>query len=223
MKELNLLKLYPKKDQSRSKVSNERSVVHRIVAGDRDFDFFDGDRSYGYGGLKQDFRWEPIARDICATLGLKKNARVLQINCEKGFLLHAFSNHIESNQIVGTESSEYALVHSYSRDEYSLVKSKLPRLVFKSNSFDLVISLGNVYTLSLKDALNHLTEIERVKKFHSYVTLATYENEEQYFLFKKWSLLANLILKRSEWLDLMKMAGYSGYYSFIDSKYLGLE
>jgi hypothetical protein len=222
MSEIDLLRLYPRSDKTRSEISVNRSIIHRIVAAERDFDFFDGHREFGYGGLRQDFRWDLVASDILQILNLSDNSTVLQVNCEKGYLLQSFSHHLESNQITGTESSQYAISQTYSKNSYNLVKSKPPKLPFKRVTFDLVISLGNVYTLSLKEAIIHLREIERVKRKYSFITLATYETAPQLLKFKEWSLLGNLILKRDEWKDLMKYAGYTGYYSFIDSDSLSL-
>lgn len=222
MSEIDLLRLYPRINKARRKISVKRSIIHRIIAAERDLDFFDGHREFGYGGLHQDFRWDLVASDILQVLSLIDNSTVLQVNCEKGYLLNSFSHHLESNQIIGTESSQYAISQTYSKNSYNLVKSKPPNLPFKSVTFDLVISLGNVYTLSLKEAITHLREIERVKRRYSFVTLATYETAPQLLKFKEWSLLGNLILKRDEWKDLMKYSGYTGYYSFIDSVSLGL-
>lgn len=222
MSEINLLRLYPRSNQHRNKISVNRSIVHRIVASSRDYDFFDGFREFGYGGLRQDFRWDLVAKDILQTLELGKSTTVLQVNCEKGFLLKSFSNDLDSNQIFGTESSQYAISQTYSKNDYNLVKSELPYLTFKSETIDLVMSLGNVYTLSLMEAITHLREIERVKRRYSFVTLATYKTATQLLKFKEWSLLGNLILKRDEWKDLMKYSGYTGHYSFVDSVTLGL-
>lgn len=222
MSEIDLLRLYPRSDKTRGEISVNRSIIHRIVAAERDFDFFDGHREFGYGGLRQDFRWDLVASDILQILNLSYTSKVLQVNCEKGYLLHSFSNDLESDKIIGTESSQYAISQTYSKNSYNLVKSKPPNLPFKSVTFDLVISLGNVYTLSLKEAIIHLREIERVKRKYSFITLATYETALQLLKFKEWSLLGNLILKRDEWKDLMNYSGYTGYYSFIDSDSLGL-
>ena len=222
MSEINLLRLYPRSNQARNRISVNRSIIHRIVAAGRDYDFFDGCREFGYGGLRQDFRWDQVAKDILQTLELGKNTTVLQINCEKGFLLKSFGNDLDSNQVFGTESSQYAISQTYSKNNYNLVKSELPNLSFKSSTIDLVISLGNVYTLSLMEAITHLREIERVKRRYSFVTLATYKTAPQLLKFKEWSLLGNLILKRDEWKDLMKYSGYTGHYSFVDSISLGL-
>ena len=41
-----------------------RTIEHRIIASEREKIFFDGDRNYGYGGLKYDGRWSGVAKKI---------------------------------------------------------------------------------------------------------------------------------------------------------------
>jgi hypothetical protein len=52
--------------------------------------------------------------------------------------------------------------------------------------------------------------------------LATYETEEEYFLFKDWTLLGALLFKREEWLEILKEVKYKGNYWFTDAKSLNL-
>ena len=51
MREFNLLENYPKLDQPRYVASNLRTIKERIIAGNREKDFFDGHRNFGYGVL----------------------------------------------------------------------------------------------------------------------------------------------------------------------------
>ena len=55
---------------------------------------------------------------------------------------------------------------------------------FANDYFDFVIALGVVYTLNLEQALKTIHEIKRVTKKFSFITLASYNNDEDYFLFK---------------------------------------
>ena len=222
MPEKYLLKNYPKVKGARQGTSLNRSIHHRIIASYRGIDFFDGDRLYGYGGLKQDGRWDLVVPDFVREYNLANESSILQINCEKGFFLNSFHKVIDSINLVGIESSDYAIANTYNPKNYALVKSNIPMIPFDSNRFDLVISLGNVYVLTLQGAINHLKEISRVCKKSSFITLATYKNENQYWAFKNWSLLATLILKREEWIEIMQEADYDGDYQFIDSEYLNL-
>ena len=50
IKEINLLKKYPKTKRDLSKRGNEKTEEDRIIARRFDKEFFDGDRKNGYGG-----------------------------------------------------------------------------------------------------------------------------------------------------------------------------
>ena len=80
-----------------------------------------------------------------------------------------------------------------------------------------------VYTLNLGDAIQCLRRIDRLG-FRSFITLASYDTEEDLRLYRKWTLLGTtVILKREEWIEVMKHAGYVGDYTFIDAKRLKLK
>ena len=78
----------------------------------------------------------------------------------------------------------------------------------EDNKYDFVMALGVVYTYTIKDSIKVLAEIERVGKGKSFVTLASYSNEEDYWLFKDWTLIGSTILKKEEWIEIMKQAKY---------------
>ena len=58
MRELYILLNYSKKKVERYVGKGIRTINHRIIASEREKNFFDGDRNYGYGGLKYDGRWK---------------------------------------------------------------------------------------------------------------------------------------------------------------------
>ena len=64
MREFNLLEEYPKLDQPRYVASNLRTLKERIVANQRDENFFDGHRNFGYGGYKYDGRWKKGSKKV---------------------------------------------------------------------------------------------------------------------------------------------------------------
>ena len=77
-------------------------------------------------------------------------------------------------------------------------------LDYKNNFFDFVLALGVVYTQTLDKAITLLKEIDRVSNGKSFVTLASYETKKDYFLFKDWTLLGVLLLRKEEWLEVLK-------------------
>ena len=109
MREYNLLDNYPKLDQPRFLASNLRTIKERIVAGDREKDFFDGHRNFGYGGFKYDGRWKKVVKKISEEFDINEKSSFLQLNSEKGFLLKDFKDLYPKINIKGLETSNYAI------------------------------------------------------------------------------------------------------------------
>ena len=223
MNEFNLLKGYPIASKPRIVSSDLRTINHRIVASQRNISFFDGDRNYGYGGFKYDGRWKIIASNIINNYSLENTGRVLQINSEKGFLLKDLKDKNSQLELYGTETSTYAISNSMPEIKNNIIFSSPNKLPFPDNYFDFVIALGVVYTVSLEEAMKTLREIVRVTKKNSFITLASYSNSENYFLFKDWTLLGTTILKNNEWIEVLKSVNYNGDYFFTNSYTLNLK
>ena len=68
------------------------------------FDYFDGDRKYGYGGFRYDGRWVPVAQDMVKHYALKSGARILDIGCAKGFLVHDRMKVLPGVMLLGSTS-----------------------------------------------------------------------------------------------------------------------
>ena len=58
--------------------------VHCMLkAKEYEFDYWDGDRRYGYGGYRYDGRWKPVAQQLIDHYKLGPNARILDVGCGK--------------------------------------------------------------------------------------------------------------------------------------------
>ena len=222
MKEFNLLEGYPTPEMPRVVGKNLRSITSRLIASRRDKEFLDGDRNNGYGGFIYDGRWVSVASRINELYLKSPNTKFLQINCEKGFLLHDITNLNNLTQVFGTETSPYAIQESLKSIKANVIQADPTGLPFEDNFFDYVVAVGTIYTLTLVDALKALAEIVRVSKGNSFITLATYETEEEYFLFKDWTLLGTLMFKKNEWIEILKSVNYEGHYYFTSSSSLNL-
>ena len=110
------------------------------------------------------------------------NSNFLQINCEKGFLLNDIQTIRKDINIYGTETSDYAIENSMSSVKKYISKQLPYNLNFNDNYFEFVIALGVVYTQTLDNAIKVLKEIVRVSNGKSFITLATYETEEEFFI-----------------------------------------
>ena len=91
------------------------------------------------------------------------------------------------------------------------------------HEFDIVIAIGVVYTMTLRDCISCLKEIQRVGNGKSFITMGSYYDEESKRLFKDyWSLLGSTVLHVDEWIYVLKEAGYTGDYTFVTSDTLNL-
>lgn len=222
MREFNALEGYPEPKNLRVVGPNIRTIHNRIVASYRDHRYYDGDRNDGYGGFKYDSRWVPIAANMCKEYGLQETSAVLQIGCEKGFLLHDFHQLHPNMNIRGTDISRYAIENAMESVKSFIQEAPFTKLPFDDNEFDFVIAIGVVYTMNLADAIACLKEIQRVGKGKSFITLAAYRTEEEKKLFEWWTLLGATCLHELEWVEVLKHVGYTGDYKFTTARSLHL-
>ena len=215
MREFDAFPIYP----PAKRVAN-RTIANRIAASYRDKEFYDGDRMNGYGGIVNDGRWGPVADQLIKVYDLKPGSVVLQVGCHKGFLLDEFLK--RGMSVNGTEVSGYAISQAPLSVKYTISQSPCSRLPFGNHVFDLVLCVQPVYAVILSDAIKCLVEIGRVGKGKSFITLGTYETDEDLKLMRKWAILGNLILTKEEWLAVLEHVGYAGDYRFDTAEFLGL-
>ena len=224
MKEYNLLSDYSQTKVKRFVGKGIRNIEHRIIASERGNLFFDGDRNFGYGGLKYDGRWSGVAKKIIKKFDLKDNSKMLQLASEKGFLIHEIKKINPKINVSGFETSKYAVSKTIKPVKKLIKKfTSFSDLSLIHSKFDCIIALGVVYIHTLSDAIQLLKNIQRLSKGKSFITLASYETEKDYWLFKDWTVIGSLLYKKEEWKKIMKYAGYKGYYSFTNSKKLNLK
>ncbi len=222
MREFDILKGYAQPKEPRYVGPNIRTIKNRIAASYRDERYYDGNRNDGYGGFKYDGRWRNVAKSMVSEYGLTEKSALLQVGCEKGFLLHDFHEYFSNMKIRGVEMSDYAISHCMPSVKEYIVRSDYSRFPFKEGEFDFVIAIGVVYTLTLRDAILCLKEIQRVGKGRSFITLGAYRDKEGEKLFRSWSVLGSTILHMDEWIEVLKEAGYTGDYAFMTAEKLNL-
>jgi hypothetical protein len=218
MREFDAFAGYPEPQAPRLVSPTLRTIQNRIQACYRGREFYDGDRANGYGGMRDDGRWGPIADGLITEYAPKN---VLQINAHKGFLVKALRD--RGVWAEGTEVSHYATIASCFMVRRTDTFYEQP---FPDKSFDLVIAASAPYAGSLNDAIRCLREIQRLSAKHAWVVLAAYEDEsdiEGLMLLRYWFLTGTLILTKSDWLEVMKHAGYQGDYRFDTAKSLNLR
>lgn len=221
MREFNALKDYPQPKQ-RVVGPKIRTIKNKIIASYRDERYYDGDRNNGYGGYKYDGRWKSFVGVLEREYGLNQNTSFLQLGCEKGFLMHDIHEKYPRMKVKGCEMSRYPIEHAMPSIKEHIAYGTFEKLPYKDHEFDLVIAIGVVYTLILRDCISCLKEIQRVGKGKSFVTLGAYRDDKGKRLFQYWTLLGATILHVDEWVEVLKEAGYTGDYTFVTSDTLNL-
>ena len=202
---------------------NYRTIRNRIIATYKNKHFYDGSRKNGYGGYKYDGRWKNIAKKIFKIYKLKKTDKILQIGCDKGFLLKEIKLLFPKSKIYGVENSLYPINKASRKIKNKIKFCEYTKLPFKDNFFDFVLAIGPVYSLNLRDAVRCLKEIDRVGKGKSFITLGSYNNNKDFELFRSWTLLGATILKKKEWQKVLIHTKYKGDYKFNTAKSLNLS
>ena len=212
MKEVNLLAKLPR--GKRSVCARAEAKSSEIVAISREYGelYFDGPRSYGYGGYRYDGRWIPVAQDFVNHFGLKPGDRVLDIGCAKGFLVKDLLSVCPGLEAFGLDISEYALMKCEPEVVGRLHLGDATKLPFPDNSFAAVISLNTVHNLERGELITALKEIERVAPGRGFVQVDSYRTPEQKAIFEEWVLTAKFHDYPEGWIKLFKEAGYTGDY-----------
>jgi ubiquinone/menaquinone biosynthesis C-methylase UbiE len=218
MREVNLLARLPR--GKRNVCARAEAKSPDIVAISREYGalYFDGPRSYGYGGYRYDGRWIPVAQDFVSHFGLKAGDRVLDIGCAKGFLVKDLLSVCPGLEAFGLDISEYALMKCEPEVVGRLHLGNATKLPFPDNSFAAVISLNTVHNLERGELITALKEIERVAPGRSFVQVDSYRTPEQKAIFEEWVLTAKFHDYPEGWIRLFNDAGYTGdyYWTIID-------
>lgn len=195
---------------------NDNKVECMIKAKEYEYDYWDGDRRYGYGGYKyMPGRWKPVAEALIAHYNLKPGDRVLDVGCGKAYLLYEMQQLMPELDLTGFDISQHGLADKHPEFKGTLFNYRAQdSYPFGDNAFDLVISLGCLHNLRLFELKSALAEIERVGK-QGYIMLESYRNEQEMFNLECWALTAESLFDTAEWIWLYRHFGYSGDYEFI--------
>ena len=213
IKEINLLKKYPKTKRDLSKRGNEKTEEDRIIARRFDKEFFDGDRKNGYGGYYYNSKfWTEVVKDLNNFYKLKNGSKILDIGCGKGFMLFDFMKLNPNFVLEGIDISDYAITNAVPEVKKFLKIGDAKSLPYDDNSFDLVISINTTHNLEINQCKKALSEMERVSRKDKYLIVDAYSNEIEKDRIFAWNLTAKTILSTNEWISLFKEAGYTGHY-----------
>ena len=198
----------------------ERVCVHDKVACAEKavqfgYDYWDGDRSTGYGGYRYDGRWRAVAQRMAEHYGLQPGARILDVGAGKGFLLYDFGQVVPDAHLAGIDVSSYAIEHAKDEVRPFLTLGSAARLPYEDRSFDLVYSITTLHNLYVYDLHAALHEIERVSRGAKHVVVECYRNEREKVNLMYWQLTCRIFATPAEWEWHFNTAGYTGDHSFI--------
>lgn len=202
-----------------------RDYVARVLEGDKaeiatvakrfDYDYWDGERKYGYGGYTYDGRWRVVAEDMAEHYQLKPGQRVLDVGCGRGFLLYELTQAVPGLEVAGIDISQYAIDTAKEEVRPYLRQGLAQDLPYADHSFDLVYSLNTLHNLYIYDLKKAIQHINRVSRKNSYIVVEGYRNEREKVNLLYWQLTCEAFFSVQEWEWLYAEWGYPGDYSFI--------
>ena len=205
--------------------ATKRDYVGRVTSADKaecarvakeyGYDYWDGDRKYGYGGYRYDGRWKNVAHKIAEHYNLQPGQKVLDVGCGMAHLLYELTQVVPGLIVKGIDISEYALEHAKEEIRDCLQWGQAQELPFEDNEFDLVISLTTLHNLKVYDLKKAVQEIERVSNGNSYIMVESFRNDNEEVNMLYWQLTCASYYAVDEWEWLYKEWGYTGDYSFI--------
>jgi len=197
----------------------DRMVDEKVLcmgkAKEYEFDYWDGDRRFGYGGYKYDGRWRPVAQKFIDIYGLKDGDKILDVGCGKAHLLCELKKLLPNSEVCGFDISRHGLADAPEEIRPYLLRYKAQDVYpWGDGYFDLVISLGALHNLRIFELETALKEIERVGK-QKYIMVESYRSNEELFNLQCWALTAEAFFDTGSWIWLYRHFGYTGDYEFI--------
>lgn len=215
--EIDLLVNYPKAKRNVEARGQDKTEADRAIARKFGKEFFDGDRSHGYGGFSYNSRfWSPVVPTFKEYFSLSSESSLLDVGCAKGFMLHDIAKAIPRITLKGLDVSEYAIENAIEDVKPNIQVADARELPFEDDSFDVVISINTIHNLEKDELAKALQEIERVSRGKSFITVDAYNSEEEKERMYAWNLTAKTIMSVDEWIEFFAEVGYTGdYYWFI--------
>ena len=174
-----MLRNYPKTKRDLQLRNKNKTKYQQDIARKFDFEFFDGDRQFGYGGYYYNEKyWKLVVKDFIEFYNLKPGMKFLDVGCGKGFMLYEFQKTNIGFEMCGLDISNYALDNSVIDLKADLYLGGAESLPFKSNHFDLVISINTIHNLELEKCKQSLREICRVSKSNKFIVVDAYRDDD---------------------------------------------
>jgi SAM-dependent methyltransferase len=193
---------------------NNNKVDAMKIAKEYGYDYWDGNRQFGYGGYVYDGRFASVAESLINQYKLTAKSKVLDFGCGKGYLLFEIKK-ILNCDVVGLDISEYAIEHAKPEIKNKIILGSVDELSrFKLNEFDLVLSNMTLHNLTLEYFEQSLKEFSRIGK-KSLITMESYRNTQELFNLQCWALTCNLFFSQEDWQYLLGKSNYRGDYELM--------
>ncbi|MCC6157364.1 MAG: class I SAM-dependent methyltransferase [Deltaproteobacteria bacterium] len=198
----------------------ERVAVHdkaecARVAKRFDADYWDGARRFGYGGFRDDGRWQGVARRIANHYGLHAGQAVLDIGCGKAFLLNELATAVPGLVVRGLDISRYAIEHAPEHVREFLDEGTATNLPYSDSSFDLVLSINTLHNLGIRDLETAFREIRRVGRGAAFIVVESWRDEREKANLLAWQLTCESLFSVDGWEWIFERFGYTGDHEFI--------
>ena len=185
------------------------------VAKEYEYEYWDGNRKYGYGGYKYDGRHKIVALDLIQQYNLKDGCKILDVGCGKAFLLYELQQLLPNATIVGFDISKHGINDAKDEIKNHLFIHKAQDIYpYEDDEFDLVISFTTLHNLKIYALKKAVQEIERVGK-EKFIMVEAYRDEAELFNLECWALTCESYFRPDEWTWMYEEWGYSGDYEFI--------
>ncbi|MCR9191772.1 MAG: class I SAM-dependent methyltransferase [Gammaproteobacteria bacterium] len=218
MNEINFLEKYQNKTNRNyiERVTQYDKAECATVAKQWGFDYWDGDRGFGYGGYHYDGRWRAIAEEIAAHYDLKSGDKILDIGCGKAFLLYELTQVVPGIEVTGIDISAYAIEDAKEEVRDKLRVGSCVSLPFDTQSFDFVYSINAFHNLTINELEQAVREMERVGKNHKkWCCVESFRDESEKVNLLYWQLTCESFFRPEGWKYLFQQWGYKGDCGFI--------
>lgn len=215
--ELNLIqKLHKATIRDYVKRVTDNKIQAMETARKFEFDYWDGERRYGFGGYKYiPGHWAEMAKSLIEKYSLSNSSKILDIGCGKGFLLYELQLLLPNIEVWGIDVSHYALTNMHPEIKGNFFNQDARnKLSFEDNFFDLCISINTFHNFELPEVVLAISEMQRLAK-EKYLVVEAYRNLEEFFNLQCWALTAPTLIQPREWKWLFELAKYNGDFEFI--------
>lgn len=203
----------------------KRDYVQRVVEFDKaecaevakqwGYDYWDGERRYGFGGYTYDGRWRPVAEAIAKHYDFSAGSRILDVGCGKAFLLYELTQVVPGIEVAGVDVSTYAIENAKEEVRPFLTVAPAQDLPYGDGDFDCVLSINTFHNLMNFELDAAFREMMRVGRGDKYICVESYRNEREKANLLYWQLTCESFYTPQEWQWMGRQSGYDGDFGFI--------